>query len=89
MLISIHVDGIWMAWGFLQVGSAIIRWELAGAHLQSGLLRPLIVLGWGTKKGRCACDPIRQGLEAQMHDIIYLVGLVVVVLFILSMLGLR
>ena len=29
------------------------------------------------------------GLEAQVHDIIYLVGLVVVVLFILSVLGLR
>jgi hypothetical protein len=31
----------------------------------------------------------RQGQEVVMHDIIYLVGLVVIVLFILSALGLR
>lgn len=84
---------MWMVYGWvvagLQVALMTNRWATADAHLQTELLRTLIVLLRGTKQRRCTCAFTRQGLEAQMHDIIYLVGLVVVVLFILSVLGLR
>jgi hypothetical protein len=38
---------------------------------------------------KAACSSEAQAMEGLLHDIIYLVGLVVVVLFILSVLGLR
>jgi hypothetical protein len=68
-----------------------LRW-IVPTHDQDGGSRPDQPRG-GTIRARPGSLPesraFRSGLEEHMNGIIYLVGLIVVIMFILSFLGLR